>query len=403
MTIFDLTQAFKRYWKTAAIAFAVLVLGILIMTFTIADGKPTFRAGLKYDSSVQIAVVAPGTESLVSSAEGVGNLVNAASLYASLLGSDEAAEWIGEQNGYRLESAVNATTERDSTVIVAQVTGPSPEQATGAALSTFDWLGKRLREPIETAGFQSPPTTAAPVVLDGPFVSFVDVGVDSGLAGVPEDLFLFIDAGEDSPIALPLAQSAESIVRTRAVLEPLTTVVFSLATASGEVLDTIRLAPDPTPQLVDAVPELVIGMGDGSVRETSLVTADDTETAWNLVGSEITIEWREGVVAAAAAASVTTDVDLALLTPVPGFTASGGRRGPIIAVAGLLIGSVLIVTAIIVADTWSRERDARETPHTQPAPSQQPEQPSASPTQAGESEGVSVGAEAKNQPASLDQ
>ncbi|NHZ70229.1 MAG: hypothetical protein GWP18_01160 [Proteobacteria bacterium] len=355
MTLYDLGLALKRYRRVIFIAFSLLFVIVMLMTFTIRDGKPAFRATLKYDSGVQIAVVAPGTDSLITGTG--GSFAGAASLYASLLGSSEAADWIGDENGFKLESAVDASTERNSSIIIAQVTGPTPEQARGAALSTFDWLSKRLLEPIETSDFPSPPTTVPQIVLDGPFSSFTEITIGPGLEGVDGDLFLFVDIGSSGSIPLPLQQSAGTTVRTDTTLEPLTTVVLTLSTAADEVLDTIRLAPEPLPRIVDALPELFIDIPDGSVQRTSL--GDEGGTTWTFNSSSITLTWEDGAATASVTEVETASVDLALLTPEPGFTASGGRRGPILAIAALLVGAVLILTGVIVADTWRRERDAR--------------------------------------------
>ena len=119
MTIYELSQALKRYRVPVIIAFTVLILAVLLMSFTIEDGSPSFRSGLKYESSVQIAVVNRNLDSLTTTDATPGELEGNANLYAQLLGSDEAAKWIGEQNGFKLEEAVSTDVERGSTVITA--------------------------------------------------------------------------------------------------------------------------------------------------------------------------------------------------------------------------------------------------------------------------------------------
>ncbi|MCL1594644.1 MAG: hypothetical protein M3132_09860 [Actinomycetia bacterium] len=374
MTLFDLGLALKRYRRVIFIAFSLLFVVVILMTFTIRDGKPAFRATLKYDSGVQIAVVAPGTDSLITGTG--GSFAGAANLYASLLGSSEAANWIGDENGFKLESAVDASTERNSSIIVARVTGPTPEQARGAALSTFDWLSKRLLEPIETSDFPSPPTTVPQIVLDGPFSSFTEITIGAGLSAVDDDLFLFVDIGASGSLPLPLKQSAGTTVRTDTTLEPLTTVVLTLTTASDEVLDTIRLAPEPLPRIVDTLPELFIDVPDGSVQRTSL--GEEGGTTWTFDSSSISLQWEDGAATVSVTEVATASVDLALLTTEPGFTASGGRRGPILAIAALLVGGVLILTSVIVADTWRRERDARRPATAEVAQATSHQQPNGS-------------------------
>jgi len=354
MTIYDLTRALRRYRRSILIAFTLLIVAILVMTFRIQDGKLSFRAGLTYESSVQIAVVAPGMDSLISPS-GSTDFAGEASVYASLLGSDEAAKWIGDRNGYTLEAPVDASTERSSPIINTRVEGPTPEQAKAAALSTFDWLAEKLLEPVATADFPSPPTTIPVVYLDSSFTSFTNIDVSADIGSLPDDLFVFVTINESSPIAFPLKQSAGDTIRARAVLDPLSSVVITLSTNSDEVLDTLRLAPGPAPTIVEAVPELGISLTRDSFDR---ITLEDETRTWVLVGSEIELVWQEGTIAALPEVVDTVTVDLALLTPDPGFTSTGGRRGPITAIALFIIGSVLILTFVIVADTWRRERDA---------------------------------------------
>ncbi|MGI9642319.1 MAG: hypothetical protein ACR2N9_06015, partial [Acidimicrobiia bacterium] len=356
MSIYDLSQALKRYRIPVIVAFLILILGVLYMTFTFDSGKPVFRAGLTYESSVQIAVVPPGTDSLItSSVDTETDLASSAVLFASLLESDEAAKWIGEANGYVLEEPVSTNVDRDATIIQVSVAAPSAEQARAAALSTFAWLNKRLLEPIATADFPSPPTTLAPVILDRQFTSFMNVTLAEGLADAQEEVFVAVEPDDGTAVTLSVAQNAGRTVRTRSLLEPVMTVVVSLLGPNDEVLDTVRLAPPTAPLVVDVVPELDIEFQEDAIRTTR---SEEGDTFLTLVPSSIGLIWAEGTPAAPAGQINEIDTDLALLTVEPGFTSTGGRRGPILGISALIVGTVLILTTVIVVDIWRRERDA---------------------------------------------
>lgn len=356
MSIYELTQALKRYRVPVSIAFGVLFFIVLLMTFTFRDGKPAFRAGESYESSVQIAVVPPGTDSLIESENSTADLGSAANLYASLLSSSEAALWIGEQNGYTPEDVVSTNVERGSSVIVATVEAPTLEQAKAAALSTFDWLNMRLQQPVETASFPTPPTTVPLIFLDGPFVSYLNVEAVEGLVDAPIDLFLSVQPDENEPTILSLQQSAGRTIRTRAQLNPFGTIVLSVRFGDGEPQDTIRVAPPTAPRAVEYVPELLVTVDESAIDYS---TGEGGREA-SLDQDGIVITWIEGNEAAEAADENTVDVDLALLTTEPGVVATGGRRGPILFVSALLVGTVLILTAVIVVDIWRRQREEAE-------------------------------------------
>lgn len=354
MTIYDLSRALQRYRKPVIIAFAVLFVGVLVMTFTIADGKPAFRSGVQYESSVQIAVVNQNFESLVGTDATPAELEGNANLYAQLLGSDEAAKWIGDQNGFRLEEAVSATVDRDATVISATVIGPTPEQATGAALSTFGWLNQKLLEPVVVADFPSPPVILPTIDLDGQFTSFLNVGIDENAAPDPEGLFLTVEIDGLPAVTLPMTETG--VTRVRATLKRIMTVVLTVSNSADEVLDRLRFGPEPAPLQVQVPPELSIVLDDGALRTTT----EDDAPALELRQENIAAFWSDGLITSVEPIEAADEVSLALLTTAPGFTTSGGRRGPILAFVALIVGTLLILAAVIVADTWRTQRLASE-------------------------------------------
>jgi len=352
MTIYDLSQALKRYWIPVTIAFSVLIFIVFAMTFTIADGKPGFRSGVQYESSVQIAVVNRNLDSLITSDATPSELEGNANLYAQLLGSDEAAKWIGDANGFRLDEAVSASVDRDATVISATVIGPTPEQATGAALSTFAWLNRKLLEPVVIADFPSPPTTLPTIDLDGAFTSFLNVGISEDVAPDPEGLFLTVEVDGLPIVALPMTEAG--VTRVRATLKRIMTVILIVSDSSDQEIDRLRFGPEPAPLQVQVPPELNIALADGALRT---VTVDDEQTL-AFAPDNIEAAWSNGLASSDPQIEETDEISLALLTTEPGFTTSGGRRGPILAFVALVVGTLLILAAVIVADTWRTQSAA---------------------------------------------
>ncbi len=354
MSVYDLLQAILRYKKIVVTASLVLVVLVGVMTFKYEDGSIGWRASAKYDSSVQIAVVPPGVESLTTASDQSSERANAAVLYAALLGTDEAARFVGEANGYKLDEAVRAEADRNAALITASVFGPTPEQAKGAALSTFDYLEQKLQLPLRVADL---PTPEEPTfVLDGPFQSAMFLTIDQSLSALPNNLFLEIDPEVDNPTTLPVALTAGQSVAARATLAPV--MVFTLTLQDDErILDIIRVAPPTAQGIVTRLPELELSLGAGSI----IAVVVDDEPSWEMDVSQIRVDWREPAGPLAEPPVAGEDVQIALLTPEPGFLNVGGRRGPIVLVAALIVGSVLILSAVIVADAWRRERERRVT------------------------------------------
>ena len=282
--------------------------------------------------------------------------------YADLLSSGEAAEAIGLAVGYELSETVRTDITSDAPIINASVIGPSADDAKRATEAAFAWLANKIEQPLDP----QPPVATDPenpeVVLTTPFSTILSVALDESLTTVDGDVFLLVqDAAVDSnEVAIAVAAQAGSIVSTGAILEANGTIILNLETASGEELDRLRLAPDPLPDTAPAYPRLRIEMMEGSVT-TSRVSDDEgnTVTTWVLDESQISTEWIPGT-PEVDEATTTEQFQVAMLTDNPTALAIGGRRGPLIGLSVLLVGSILILVAVIIADTWRRERDEEQ-------------------------------------------
>jgi hypothetical protein len=353
MTIYQLTQAILRRKRFVIIAGLVVLLLSLAAGFKF-DGGLAWRSGQKWEASVQIAVVTPGNDSLAI-AETRADYRNAAALYAGLLQSNEAAAAIGEANGFELDDPVTAVVANDSSLITATLIAPTEEQAGSAALSVFDYLSDQLSRPLTPSGNQ-PATEAVPTIeLAGSFESELTMSLDPGLTDLPDDLFLRTDSEVGSSLVLPIARSAGQDITIDATLASVMTLVVTLEDATGAQLDTVRLAPPSVEGHSAYYPALMLSLGAGAI--SSGADSDEEET-WEIRESALSVTWQPGAPVSSEAGSGLVPVDVALVTTDPAPALIGGRRGPIILGVVILLGAVLILTVVVVAESWNRERQA---------------------------------------------
>jgi hypothetical protein len=353
MTLYQLTQAILRRKRFVIIAGLVVLLLALAAGFKFDDGL-AWRSGQKWEASVQIAVVTPGNDSLAN-AETRTDFRNAAALYAGLLQSNEAAAAIGEANGFELEEPVTAEVANDSSLITASLIAPSEEQARAAALFIFDYLSEQLSRPLTASGTQ-PTTDAVPTVeLEGPFESQLTLSLHPDLANVADDLFIRTDSEVGSAVVLPVARSAGQEVTVDTTLAPVMTLVITLEDATGEQLDTLRLAPPAVDGHTAYYPALMLSLGAGAITSG---TNDEGQVFWEIQESGVAASWQTGAPVDSEAGSSLVPVEIALVTSDPAPAIIGGRRGPIILGLVILLGAVLILTVVVIAESWNRERQA---------------------------------------------
>jgi hypothetical protein len=353
MTTYQLTQAIRRRKRFVAIAGFVVLLLALAAGFKL-DGGLAWRSGQKWEASVQIAVVTPGNDSLAI-AETRADYRNAAALYAGLLQSNEAAAAIGEANGFELDDPVTAVVANDSSLITATLIAPTEEQARSAALSIFDYLRDQLSRPLTPSGNQ-PTTEAVPTIeLEGSFESALTMSLAPDLANLPEDLFLRTDSEVGSSLVLPIARSAGQEITVDTTLASVMTLVVTLEDATGAQLDTVRLAPPSVDGHSAYYPALMLSLDAGAI---ALGADSDGAETWEIREDGLDLTWQPGAPVSSEAGSSLVPVDIALVTADPAPAIIGGRRGPIILGVVILLGAVLILAVVVVAESWSRERQA---------------------------------------------
>lgn len=353
VTLYALTQAIARYKVAVSVGLALLVLFVLGMSFTFEDGGPAPRGEAKFESGIQISVVAFGTEDL-STPQPSAELAAAASGYADLLSSAEAADVIGQMSGYKLtEPLITTTGEREVPLITATVSGPTSDQAKSAAVNAFEWLALKIQQPLSPVPAAEPdPVPEASVDLDEPFTSRIAVEVDASLASVPEDILVLVDTGRGLEMAVPVSKQAGGTVDSAAILEPNASIRLLLDTTDGTRIDTLVLVPEELPTTAPAFPVFAIGLDAGAVR-----TVDSGgEAVWRFDSSEISSNWIPGTPAAEEVLEQPQQYRIALITDEPSSIQTAGRRGPLLGLAVLLIGLIGLLTAVIIADTWHSQR-----------------------------------------------
>lgn len=356
MTIYDLTQAMLRHRRFLIIGFSVLILGVLVATFTIEDGSPAWRAQEKYQASIQIAVITPEATDLTTTDVRDDRLRTAASLFTGLIQTDEAAVAIGAAAGFDMGETIDAELDDRAAVITATVVAPSAEQAVAAAEGVFTWLTDKLQEPLVTAELtdNTTPTTVPLLFLNGPFDSSVGVTFDDTLGSVRSDVFVQFAIDEEDPTTLAVSANAGRTVSNGATLSPTVSLVMRLIGADEEILDTTRIAPPPLPALVESIPALTINLRPGSV------TAPPGGTTGTINSRLVDIEWVEDVRTAIGEPETVDNngIEMAVLTSEIGVATIGGRRGPITAFAVLIVGSLILLSVVIVAESWRRAKIA---------------------------------------------
>jgi len=355
VTIYELAQAIGRHKRFLLTGLSLLVLFVLILTFSYEDGGIVWRGGLKYESEFQVSVVAPGTKSL-SEPRTADNLRSAAVAYADLLASEEAAVNIGELTGFLLSEPVETRTNGESPVIRATIIGPSPDLAKSAANNAFNWLAAKIQQPIDAQPPVETTQTTPEVVLSGPFNSSITIVLTDTLSSVDDDVFVLVDVGPAQPIAVPVAARAGSSIATAATLEASGSLLMNLELSDGTFQDTLRLAPDPLPQSLPVYPSLEVRFDSGSIR---IGQDEDEQPVWLFRPSAITTTWIPGTLDPIAPVT-TQQFQIAMLTDNPTAIQIGGRRGPLVGFAVLIVGLILLLSGVIVAEAWRRDRDTRE-------------------------------------------
>lgn len=350
MNVFEFGQALRRRSRFLLVAFVVLIIGTLLLTFTFKDGDLTWRLGSRWQATTLIAVLPVGVTSLAATDLGPGDLGEPAALYAELLQTAEVSDYILNEHGIRMVDAPIVFPSDGAPTVRFTVTTDSEEDAVTASLAAFDWLEEQLVTDVSLANIPVPVVETPPLELSGPFESSLVIRAAGNLADADPSLFLLIDTGLSPLIAVPVSRIAGEPWVIDTSLSTGMSVLLTLEQPSSEDTNFVRLTPPPAPTVVNRLPVLNLDLGANAIA--------NTEAGPILDRSAIGMTWTEGEPIAVEEEELTRNVTVALLTPEPVPSPVGQRRGPIISGAVLIVGSLLILSIALILDAWAQERHA---------------------------------------------
>jgi hypothetical protein len=116
----------------------------------------------------------------------------------------------------------------------------------------------------------------------------------------------------------------------------------------------------PTPPIYGAqVPALQLNIGPGAI-------VVDAEGGVLLDASALTTQWIPGEPILTIEESQSRDLTVLVVTEDPVPIPVGQRRGPIILVAALIVGAILILAVAVSRDNWRQLKRAYEVPSEAP-------------------------------------
>jgi hypothetical protein len=365
MNLFEFSELLRRQKKLLIAGATIIVLLVAFMSFEYDNGV-RLRAQPRYESSIQMAVVPAGFESLGSALPNVGAMSGTAVLYATLLASQEAAINISQGSGVFLLDTLQVTTSGDDGFIDVKATASDPESAILAALYSFEWLKDRVSAPpsiVRPSGQDV--EVEDPLILDenGQFVGSMRIEASPAFADTATGLWIGLTTPE-SAITLSLADAGERVYEYAGLLEPGTEMTITLQDVFGNELDSVIVDIPAFPEPGTLQHELVVTLNRGLLSDpipsTGIVDGEviATTSVPSLLERHLGMSWQPVVPAFAASDEVASSdgVGLLLLTEAPLATVTGGRKGPILILGALIGGFFALITFAVGADTWRRSK-----------------------------------------------
>ncbi len=357
MDIYEFSQALRRQWKLLLIGFLSLIVGVFAAIFEVSrvDGSLSFESRItpKYESSVEMVVVPAGLESLASRAVAGGSDA-AAQVYVQMLSTPEAARQVEETQGIELIDTL-AAKAADSFISVTAISN-TPDGATAGALGAFRWLERRLAEPPVIA--QLPEQEPDPVPEE--FLGSLLVEVDRLYVTADPGLTLVIANFQGDEVATSLQAAAGDVEPQLIYLKPESTLSLSVERQVGVPLDTVRMAVPPLLDIEEAPPPLVLAVEWGAVDfdeievegedESPAVTTDPEDAPGARIDStRLSLSWNSTI---ATIAAPDDRVSLLLITEDVIALETGQRRTPVMVLALLGVGALLLLVLATTVDTW---------------------------------------------------
>jgi hypothetical protein len=353
-----------RRQKWLLIVGGVLIVGLIVFMSVEYNSGFRLRSQTRYESSIQMAVVPEDFDSLANALSNVGAMAGTTALYATLLSSSEAAVEISEESGVVLLDTLRVTTSGRDGFMDVKATAGDAEGAITAALHSFEWLERRIVAPPSIVRLGDPPVAVA---AEASFVGTLRLEASPSFVATASTLWIRLTTS-GSEVLLSLADAGTGTSEHTVLLEPEGEVVVALEDVHGDELDSVAVSipalPDPASGPYDLVVRLDRGVllfaptSDEDLPDEDVVVASDVQ----LLKRHINVSWQESPLALAAGDSgpVSADVGLLLLTEAPVAGATGGRRGPILAVAALVGGLYVLIVVAVGTDSWTRAKQQRE-------------------------------------------
>ena len=167
MDLYEFTEILRRQ-KVLFIGGILLLVSLIAFLSFEYDGGFRFRFGSRYESSIQMAVVPAGFDSLGNTLPNVAAMAGTTSLYATLLNLPETADEISAESGTQLLDVLEVTTSGRDGFIGVTATAADEEGAIDAALYSFNWLENRISAPPSVVGVDrsDPEDVVAPLLDD---------------------------------------------------------------------------------------------------------------------------------------------------------------------------------------------------------------------------------------------
>ena len=365
MDLYEFTEILRRQ-KVLFIGGILLLVSLIAFLSFEYDGGFRFRFGSRYESSIQMAVVPAGFDSLGNTLPNVAAMAGTTSLYATLLNLPETADEISAESGTQLLDVLEVTTSGRDGFIGVTATAADEEGAIDAALYSFNWLENRISAPPSIVGVdRSEPEDVVAPLLDetGQFMGIVRLEASPAFADSAIGLWVSLSTA-DSPITVSLADAAVGASEFAAQLEPNSNMVIALEDVFGNELDAIEVGVPPLPGTGPGAYDLVLRLDRGILLNPSTsVAGDDTELGSvgsdpELLARHVDVSWQQSAsgIAVEDQTPTSSSVGLLLLTEKPTASVTGARRLPVLIAAALVGGLFALIVLAVGVDGWKRAR-----------------------------------------------
>ena len=356
MDLYEFTEILRRQ-KVLFIGGILLLVSLIAFLSFEYDGGFRFRFGSRYESSIQMAVVPAGFDSLGNALPNVGAMAGTSSLYATLLNLPETADEISAESGTQLLDVLEVTTSGRDGFIGVTATAADEEGAIDAALYSFNWLENRISAPPSIVGVE-PEDVVAPLLDEtGQFMGIVRLEASPVFADSAIGLWVSLSTA-DPPITVSLADAAVAGSEFAAQLEPNSNMVIALEDVFGNELDAIEVGVPPLPGTGPGAYDLVLRLDRGILLNPSTSFGGAVGSDPELLARHVDVSWQQSAsgIAVEDQTPTSSSVGLLLLTEKPIASVTGARRGPVLITAALVGGLFALIVLAVGVDGWKRAR-----------------------------------------------